>query len=184
MSISAGRGIPVRSRSIAEFKPSGFWGLGLLLGASTLLLMGCSPAIERQPARVEPSAPASPVAISAVMRALVDHAAHVLWNVKETPPQNDTDWQELENHAVQLAAAGALITLGGTGPVDQGWSQQPAWHRNAKGLSDAALAALTEVRNRNVEGVLVAGERIVQACQSCHQEFKPDLPSEGILHAY
>lgn len=174
----------VHSRSMARSNANRSRGLGLFLAAGILLLVGCSPAIERQPARVEPSAPASPVAISAVMRGLVDHAAHVLWNVKETPPQNDQDWQELENHAVQLAASGALITLGGTGPVDQGWAQQPAWHRNAKGLSDAALAALTEVRNRNVEGVLMAGERIVQACETCHKEFKPDLPSEGILHSY
>jgi len=186
MSIAAGRGSlsRVRSCSIARSKTYRLQGLGLLLGASIFLLTGCSPAIERRPASIEPAAPTSPVSVNAVMVALVDHAAHVLWNVAETPPKNDKDWQELEHHAIQLAGSGALLTLGGTGLVDQGWAQQPAWKRDAKELTDASLAALTEVRNRNVEGVVMAGDRITAACESCHKEFKPDIPTEGILHPH
>src|SRR5688572_7122375 len=55
-----------------------------------------------------------------LMVAWIDNASHVLWDVERQSlaPKNEADWVELEDHAIQLAAAGALIQLHGAGPRD------------------------------------------------------------------
>ena len=69
------------------------------------------------------------VSINAVMVALVDHAGHQLWNVEVEghAPKTDADWENVEEHAVQIAAAGPAITVGGTGPSDAIWVKSPTW---------------------------------------------------------
>ena len=162
--------------------------LGLFFGVSVLLLSGCSPSVEQQqedqPASLQQPAVPPRVSLNEVMVGLVDHSAHALWDVGTAVPQNDTEWQELEHHAIQLAAAAAVIPLGGTGELDAEWVQQPDWQQHSQQLMDVALAALNEVRNRNVEGILMAGDQLVTTCESCHDEFKPDAPTEGIYHPH
>ena len=60
---------------------------------------------------------------------LLDHAAHQLWNAerKEAAPRTDGDWENLEEHATQIAAAGALIRLAGTGVNDRSGAGRREW---------------------------------------------------------
>ena len=83
------------------------------------------------------------VSINALMVALVDHASHELWNVEKEggAPKNDQAWQEVEHHATQLAGAGTLIAVGGTGQADPGWAQSPEWKKYSGQLNEAGLAA-------------------------------------------
>jgi len=164
--------------------------LGLFFGVSAFLLYGCNTGVEQQQAvqQANPQAPAVPPAVSvnAVMVALVDHASHVIWDVAEEAkaPKNDKDWGELEHHATQLAASGTLIALGGTGKADPGWAQLPDWKKYSQELTDAGLAALSAVRSKNREALLKAGDQLVATCEGCHKEFKPELPTEGIVHPH
>jgi hypothetical protein len=120
------------------------------------------------------------------MVAQVDHSAHVLWNVeqKDHAPKNDVEWREVEHHAIQLASSGTAIALGGTGKLDAEWAANPAWTRRAQELTDAAAAALAAVHARNFDELVKANGRLVDACQACHHEFKPALPTEGIMHPH
>jgi hypothetical protein len=155
------------------------------------LVAGCNANVEKQPpapASVA-AAPAAPVfkpavSINELMVRWVDNAAHVLWDVekKEFAPKNEADWIELEDHATQLAAAGSLIEMGGTGQADAGWVQQNGWKTNAQALRTAALADLSAAKSRNLEGVIKANGDLVASCEGCHKEFKPELPSEGVVH--
>ena len=63
-----------------------------------------------------------------LMVALIDNASHVLWDVEKPgfAPKNEADWVELEDHAMQLAAAGTLIQLPGVGPSDRIWAGKKA----------------------------------------------------------
>ena len=121
-----------------------------VLGASALFLGACSSPAPQQaappPAAAEQAAPsmAKPeVSINAVMVALVDHAGHNLWDVerKGKAPKTEADWQNVVEHAVQIAAAGPAITVGGTGPTDAVWVKTPSWHTHAQRMSDAGVAA-------------------------------------------
>jgi Cytochrome C' len=158
--------------------------LAVLCGVAASLLIGCS-------SKVEPPLPQGPpvalaVSINAVMVALVDHAAHVLWDVEKDghAPKTDAEWTEIEHHAIQLSASGVVVALGGTGKLDAGWVKTPAWTKRAQELTDSALAALSAARAKDLGALVKANGRLVESCEGCHREFKPDVPTEGIMHPH
>jgi cytochrome c556 len=124
--------------------------------------------------------------INALMVTMIDNAGHVLWDAekKASAPRNAGDWVEIEDHATQLAAAGALIQLGGTGPADAGWIGQVGWKTNADAMTDAALTAVSAAKARNLDALVKANGALVEACEGCHKAFKPALPTEGIAHQH
>jgi len=124
------------------------------------------------------------VSINAIMVALVDHAGHNLWAVEGAgkAPKKDADWANVEEHAVQIAAAGPAITVGGTGPSDAVWVKSPSWHTYAQKMSDAGVAAMKAAQKKDLKALIAANSDLVDSCESCHKEFKPDLPTEGIVH--
>jgi hypothetical protein len=149
-----------------------------------------SPA-EQQPAATPqassaPPAVRSPVSINAAMVSIVDHAGHQLWNVERegAAPKVRRDWEDLAEHATQLAAAGALIRVAGTGVQDETWVATPSWQKWARAMSDAAMAARTAIEAENFNALVAANGQLVESCESCHKEFKPQLPSEGITHMH
>ena len=164
----------------------------MLFGVGAIgLLVACTGNVEKQPAgsSVAAAATAQPtfkpaVSINELMVRWVDNAGHVLWDVEKEgfAPKNEPDWLELEDHAVQLAAAGSLIQMGGTGQADAGWVQQVGWKTSAQAMTTAALADLSAAKSRNLDGVKKANGDLVAACEDCHKQFKPSLPSEGVVH--
>jgi hypothetical protein len=120
--------------------------------------------------------------INGLMVALVDHAAHEIWEAASAERLTGRDWQTVEQHALQLVASGALITLPGTGPQDTAWVATPAWQDWARKLTDGGLAALDAVQRSDQRALHAAGQAIVDTCFGCHDMFKPDAPSEGLLH--
>lgn len=120
--------------------------------------------------------------INAVMVALVDHAAHEIWEAASAPTLTGRDWQTVEQHAIQLVAAGALISLEGTGPQDKAWVAAPAWRNFASKLAEGGLAALDAAQKADQRALRASGEAIVDTCFGCHDAFKPDAPTEGLMH--
>jgi cytochrome c556 len=120
------------------------------------------------------------------MVGLVDHAAHNLWDVEREgkAPQTDADWENVAEHAVQMSAAAAAITAGGTGATDHEWAASPSWREHARRMSEAGVAALAAARSKNFDALVTANGQLVDSCESCHKEFKPALPSEGIIHGH
>jgi hypothetical protein len=178
---------------IATFsKKSGIYRAGLLGVAAAIWLIGCSSNVEppRQAQQPSPQASAATVptavSVNALMVGMVDHAGHVIWDAaaEGKAPKTDKDWEEIEHHAIQLAASGTLIALGGTGPADPGWAQLPDWKKYSKELSDEGLAVLAAARSKNRDGISKAGDQIVATCEGCHKQFKPDLPTEGLVHSH
>ena len=160
------------------------------LCASAWLFYGCGGGEQKPTAPAPPAAASEAIppalSINAEMVGLVDHAAHELWNVErqETAPKTDADWEELEHHAMQLAAGGSLITLGGTGPADAGWAQSPNWRSYARKLIDVATREAAAARSKDREAMIKANGELVEVCDGCHKEFKPPLPTEGLVHPH
>jgi hypothetical protein len=120
--------------------------------------------------------------INALMVALVDHAAHEIWEAGSAERLTGRDWQVVEQHALQLVASGSLISLAGTGPQDAAWVATPAWRDWARELTDGGLATLDAVQKSDQRALRAAGQAIVETCFGCHDMFKPDAPTEGLLH--
>jgi hypothetical protein len=124
--------------------------------------------------------------LNAVMVGLVDHSAHHLWDLGRDgmAPESDYDWEEVSHHAIQLIAAGSYITFGGTGQMDATWVEQTGWRAYAQDLADAGVLALDAATRRDLDGVLAAGDSLIMSCEGCHAEYKPALPTEGIVHPH
>jgi hypothetical protein len=126
---------------------------------------------------------AVPISVNSLMVALVDQAAHEIWDGgNQTRNLTAREWLLIEQHSLQLAGAGSLISLGGTGPADQGWALSPEWQDWSRKLSAVALDAKLATDNKDKVALRVAGDRLVETCVGCHKVFKPDVPTEGITH--
>lgn len=165
---------------------------GALSVLGGMLLTACStaapppPAASTAPAETGSTAAVPEVSLNVVMVALVDHAAHNLWEAEREgkAPKSDADWANIVEHAVQIAAAGPAITVGGTGANDAVWVKTPSWRSHAQRMSDAGVAALKAANSRNLDSLVAANGQLVEACEACHKEFKPALPTEGIVHGH
>ena len=164
--------------------------VGLSLAICVFLLAACgAPPAPQQEAAQTPTptakaTPESPVSINAEMVALVDHAGHELWNTEKATPKTDADWANVEHHATQLAAAGTLVSVAGTGVRDREWVQSAGWKKWSRAMSDAGMTARKAAQDKNLNALVAANSQLVDACEGCHKEFKPDLPSEGIVHVH
>jgi len=166
---------------------------GLICTLGACLVAACSAPAEKaqqqaQGGTATTSAPTvqSPVSINAEMVRVVDHAAHQLWNAEKEgmAPKTEADWENLVEHATQIAAAGALIRLEGTGPNDRTFVQEPDWQKFGAAVSNAGVAALKAAEAKNQAALVTANGQLVEACEGCHKRFKPALPSEGITHSH
>lgn len=160
---------------------------------ATVTLAACAaPPAQPPAAQTASPPPAAPMfvvpqlSINAAMVALVDHAAHNLWEVEREgkAPKSDADWEMVAEHAIQLAAAGPAITVGGTGPTDGLWVKNPAWRAHAQEMSDAGVAAFRAAQAKSLDQLIAANGRLVESCEACHKEFKPAIPTEGIVHGH
>ena len=163
-------------------------GLALALGTAVCLAAcnrGEQPTAAPQPQVTTPASGVTmPTSINTAMVSLIDHAAHELWNVEKTAPKTDREWQEVEHHAQQLLAADALLRVGGNGPMDQAWVRASGWIEQTQRLTNATTGAVDAARTKNLKGLVTANGRIVDACEGCHKQFKPELPSEGVVHPH
>lgn len=124
-----------------------------------------------------------PVSINALMVTLIDHSAHYLWDYAALEREiSDDEWRTIEYYAIQLAGSGPLITLGGSGEMDSSWAESAAWTSYARTMTNAAMLALEAAKNKSKPLLASTGDALVASCQSCHDAFKPSVPTEGIMH--
>jgi hypothetical protein len=120
--------------------------------------------------------------INAIMVAVVDWAAHEVWEAGYAETMTGRNWLTAKQYATQLLAAGTLVSLGGTGRVDETWVTNPEWQRWSSRMIDDTKDALRAIEAQDQEALVVAGEGLVAACEGCHEVFKPTIPTEGIMH--
>jgi cytochrome c556 len=122
----------------------------------------------------EPSAAERPlVSIKEVMEKTITRASNTLWNVPDSP--SDEEWAALEEASVTLLVGAYVVGLGGTGPTDDEWAEQPAWQAFNQLLIDAGRQALAATRARDVAALRTAGDPLYVPCEACHAQFNPGV---------
>ena len=169
------------ANTIATKRTANILAVAVLLGASAYGLLGSAAGQAQAPA--DPPHVGLPISTNAVMVSLVDQAAHEIWDGgNKDRDLTDREWLLIEQHSLQLAAAGTVISLGGTGPADRGWALSPAWQDWSRKLGVIALEAKQAVDAKSKVALRDAGDKLTDTCESCHKIFKPDAPTEGIMH--
>ncbi len=154
------------------------------------IVAGCTPATETTAtAAIEAAAVAEPavealpmpVPINAMMVSLVDFAADGIWRpaAKETP-LTDTEWLYVEQDATNLVVSATLMTTAGTGVNDEEWVKDPTWRQMVTEFQAVALQAKAAAEAKDQGRLKLAGDRLVELCESCHKQYKPGLPAMGI----
>ncbi len=79
--------------------------------------------------------------------------------------------------------SGTVIQIPGTGEFDRQWTENPEWIELSGDLTQIGADAveLAEAKSTDVSAWRAVGDRLIQNCLNCHQKFKPEIPSEGIL---
>ena len=121
----------------------------------------------------------TPVApISQIQRAMVSPSSDVIFSIGSQEPETEADWQAFEDAAVILTEAGNLFMMDGRKKDDGLWMEL------AEAMSEAGAAALTAAEARDVDGVFVAGNTLIEVCEACHQPYRdggrPMGPPPGV----
>ena len=123
------------------------------------------------------------MSINQVMVAVVDDAAHMIWEGGNTDkPLTKGQWQTVELHTYQLQAAATLVSLGGTGKSDANWTASPGFQQYVRKLRDMAITTRHAVDTKDQKALRADGDALVTICEGCHKQYKPDAPTEGIYH--
>lgn len=147
------------------------------------LIPGFSPvAVSAEPTKTDREFIEMQTSLNAIMVSMVDWSAHELWEASYAETLTGRNWMTTKQYAVELLAAGTLVSLGGTGRADMAWVKQPEWQQWTAEMIDASKDALTAIDAKDQGMLLEAGGRLVESCEGCHAAFKPDVPTEGILH--
>jgi hypothetical protein len=160
--------------------------LSRLMGCSVIvcfsMLAGCSGPTAPPQAASSPTIPPIKPAISynVLMVKFVDQAADAIWTAAVKPPKSDSDWEQVEYRATQLATTGTLLRVGGLGPMDMQWRNSPNWAPFADKMTAYALVAAQAAHNKDLPGIKAAGDNLILNCEACHRAFKPELPTQGI----
>src|SRR5690606_3146380 len=95
-------------------------------------------------------------------------------------PRNDNDWHLVLSSAYEMMLSGAVIQIPGTGANDAAWVRNAEWIQLSEDLTGigAEAVALAEAKSTNVEEWRAVGDKLIQNCLACHEQFKPEIPSE------
>jgi len=162
--------------------------IGSAVAALGLALTACSPAPETAETPAPQTEPAAvleplpmPLPINAMMVSLVDFAADGVWRPAAQETEiTDEQWLYIVQDATNLVVSTTLMTTPGTGANDAEWVQNADWRMWSQEMQDVALQAKAAAESKDRERLKLAGDRLVELCQACHQEFNPGLPTMGI----
>jgi hypothetical protein len=84
---------------------------------------------------------------------------------KQFAPKTDEQWNVVRNSAATVLEAGNLLTMDGRAR-DRG-----EWIARAKGMSDAAAAALKAIDVKDPDSLFIAAGDLYQACSDCHAKY-------------
>jgi hypothetical protein len=80
-------------------------------------------------------------------------------------PVTDDEWTALENSSLTLAESGNLLLM----RTPQGDNR--VWMRESKALIEAGRAAYRAAKDRKAEALLEAGDKILETCSGCHDQY-------------
>lgn len=133
-----------------------------LLPTALALFVGA--AVHAQPARKPAASPTTPATVRQLMEA-IESASDVVYNVAIEAPRANEDWTKVEQNAVMLIESGNLLMLGDHAKGRRHWIK---WSR---ALVAASAKVVKAAKNKNLDGVLDAGDAINVSCEACHAKY-------------
>lgn len=110
-----------------------------------------------------------PRSVRAEMLDVIKPATDLLWGAFEIQANQ---WPALQAAAEAVVASSERLRLGGSGPNDSQWANEPEWQAFADQMGAAGRAALEAIRARNESALFDAGNDLLYPpCESCHTRY-------------
>ncbi|HEX3486826.1 MAG TPA: cytochrome c [Micropepsaceae bacterium] len=146
-------------------------GIGL---AATLLLAAAA-----APNAARPLAP--PLTLLEMMRANVEIPADGIWAIEGMDKLSDQEWALAEQDAINLIASATFISTGGTGAKDKQWVANADYQGWARDVQQTGIQIKAAVKAKDMMKLNDAADHLTEVCQSCHDKYRPEIPSDGIM---
>ena len=134
------------------------------------ILLLCGAAIAQAP--VYKAAPVG--TLKQVMRGVVLPNSDILFSVAQTAPKNDKEWGVVQDSAIAISEAAALISMPGR-LLSNGQKvplERADWVKFTKELVDAGAASYKAAQSKNQDVVTLSLDRLSAACDSCHEVYR------------
>lgn len=142
-------------------------------------IFGCGQSAEREDAArtaISSTDANLDMTVLSLMFTEVKPATDTLWALSN--PQTNDEWQILADAASTTIAAFQQVKLGGAGPNDSIWVEEPRWQAYSDEAIAAAEKASVAITNRNLGALREAGDALYAPCERCHIDFHPGIPEE------
>ncbi|MGI9262406.1 MAG: cytochrome c [Woeseiaceae bacterium] len=156
--------------------------VGKAIGLAILSISLFAASFAAEPTKTDREFIEMQTSVNATMVAVVDWAAHEIWEAGYAETMTGRNWLTTKQYAIQLLASGTLVSLGGSGKADMGWVNNPAWQTWSAEMIQETERALVAIDAKDQAALKASGERLVDTCEGCHDAFKPSIPTEAILH--
>ncbi|MDP2349084.1 MAG: hypothetical protein Q8N34_15320 [Gammaproteobacteria bacterium] len=107
-----------------------------------------------------------------IMLSVIAPTTNRIWAANDV--QTDTEWQELEQAALTVIAAGTLISQGGPDGAYREQAQNADWQEYTQAMMAASRSAIRAIQNRDEEALFAAGnDELYPPCENCHKVYLP-----------
>lgn len=128
--------------------------------------IGFVSAVSIAQAQVAPS-----LTVKEIMNAIITPMTNTIWGAYQL--ETEAEWQEVENAALTVIAAGDLLKTGGSAEGEMDIATQTEWQQYNNQMLEAARQVLSAVAARDEEALSSAGnDALYPPCESCHQRYQ------------
>jgi len=106
--------------------------------------------------------------MSDLMVKIIYPASDALFYIESRTPKTDSEWTVLEGQALMVAESANLLMMPGRA------RDQQQWMADAKLMLDAAAEGYAAAKKRDVQGIVMINERLIESCTSCHKNYRPN----------
>ena len=148
----------------------------LLLAVTAFTIFAQTPAAKVPPSKVPVTqalaaksaaavVPKTVATIHELMHAMTDPGSRALWDVAVKAPENDKDWETLQNAAVLVTESANLMMAPGR-IRDRG-----IWMKTSVLLARTGRDSLKAARAKDLDKLTEAGNDMVESCDACHVKY-------------
>ncbi len=106
--------------------------------------------------------------MSELMVRIIYPASDAVFYIESRTPKVDSEWGALEGQTLVLAESANLLMMPGRA------RDQKEWMTYSRLMLDAAADALAAAKKRDVDGIVLTGERLLESCTACHKAYRKD----------
>jgi hypothetical protein len=105
--------------------------------------------------------------MSELMVHLIYPTSDAIFYISSRTPKTDSEWSAFQAQALTLAESANLLMM--PGRVRQG-----QWVKDSRQMLDAAAAAFTAAKAKDVAGIEAVSDQLLESCTSCHKAYRPN----------